>query len=118
MVNFGLPDVEDVYAVNKTLAERVRADLGMEEDKYATCKSISAEYIYHQGLNNTWEYLSYVEQFGLSHLVLELARLCPDARMQNLLMPGHNANLRSKHLQKDAGSLKGVTFRKRKSEKM
>lgn len=100
--NQSLPNVEDVQTANKTLVERIRAGLGMDEDKYAAFRAISAEY--RQGLINTWEYLSYVEQFGLSHLVLELASLCPDARKQKELTDAYKANLRSQSLQKDSGS--------------
>ncbi|MCD7457311.1 hypothetical protein HAX54_034838 [Datura stramonium] len=42
--------------------------------------------------NRCWgPYLAYVEQFGLSHLVLELARLCPDAEAKALIGT-YNAN--------------------------
>lgn len=106
MSNQSLPDVDDVHTANKNLVERIRAGLGTDEDKYAAFKSISSEY--RQGLINTWEYLSYVEQFGLSHLVPELARLCPDAQKQKELTDAYNANLRNNIiLQKDAGNSSG-----------
>ncbi|XP_042454654.1 E3 ubiquitin-protein ligase hel2-like [Zingiber officinale] len=91
----------DVYAVNKSMVEQIRASLGMDEDKYSAFKSISLEY--RQDLINTLEYLSYVEQFGLSHLVLELAHLCPDAQKQKELIDAYNLNLRNKTLRENAG---------------
>ncbi|XP_072978448.1 uncharacterized protein [Typha angustifolia] len=99
------PNVEDVRTANKSLVERIRAALGMDEDRYTTFKSISAEY--RQGQINTWEYLSYVEQFGLSHLILELARLLPDVNRQKELTDAYHANLRFKDLQQNAGSSPG-----------
>ena len=48
--------------------------------------------------------LSYVEQFGLSHLVLELARLCPDAQKQKELIDAFHANFRGKNLQENGRS--------------
>ncbi|CAL9108556.1 unnamed protein product [Musa textilis] len=95
----------DVYTANKSLVERIRAALGMDDDMYGTFKNISSEY--RQGQINTWEYLSYVEQFGLSHLVLELARLCPDAQKQKELIDAYNANLQNKSLQENGGSSRG-----------
>ncbi|KAI0493372.1 hypothetical protein KFK09_023488 [Dendrobium nobile] len=85
-----LPHV-NVHRANKSLVESIRAGLGMDENKYAAFRSISAEY--RQSLINSWEYLSYVEQFGLSHLVLELAQLCPDPHKQKELVDAYNANL-------------------------
>eukprot|EP00262_Sarcandra_glabra_P000540 TRINITY_DN10618_c1_g2_i1.p1 TRINITY_DN10618_c1_g2~~TRINITY_DN10618_c1_g2_i1.p1 ORF type:complete len:655 (+),score=122.48 TRINITY_DN10618_c1_g2_i1:217-1965(+) len=85
------PIMEDVQTANKSLVERIRAGLGHSEDKYAAFKDISAEF--RQGQINTWEYLAYVQQFGLSHLVLELARLCPDAQKQRELIDAYNASL-------------------------
>ncbi|XP_074577261.1 uncharacterized protein LOC141833673 [Curcuma longa] len=92
----------DVYAANKSMVEQIQASLGMDEDKYSAFKSISLEY--RQGLINTLEYLSYVEQFGLSHLVLELARLCPDPRKQKELIDAYNLSLGNKTLQENAGT--------------
>ncbi|MQL85497.1 hypothetical protein Taro_018004, partial [Colocasia esculenta] len=84
---------EDVRTANKTLVDRIRSGLGMDEDKFSAFKNISAEY--RQGLIDTFEYLSYVEQFGLIHLVPELARLCPDPQKQKELIDTYNATLQS-----------------------
>ncbi|KAG9147013.1 hypothetical protein Leryth_005261 [Lithospermum erythrorhizon] len=58
-----MPKVEDVHTANKSLVERIQT------------------------------YLVYVEQFGLSHLVTELARLCPDPGKQTELVETYKANL-------------------------
>ncbi|KAF8387697.1 hypothetical protein HHK36_026351 [Tetracentron sinense] len=109
--------VEDVRTANKSLVERIRAALEFDEDKFAAFKEISAEY--RQGLISTVEYLSYVHQFGLSHLVVELARLCPDAQKQKELIETYNASVltdgpqqigwgnSSAHLKVSSGSKKG-----------
>ncbi|PPR93398.1 hypothetical protein GOBAR_AA27282 [Gossypium barbadense] len=45
-------------------------------------------------LISTGRYFDYVQQYGLSHLVLELARLFPDAQKQKELIETYNAGLR------------------------
>ncbi|XAR52740.1 hypothetical protein NMG60_11020962 [Bertholletia excelsa] len=75
---------DDVYTSNKSLGERVCADLKFDKDKYAAFREISSEY-YH-GLIEPGEYLGYIYQFGLLHLVHELAKICPDARKQKELV--------------------------------
>ncbi|KAF3632751.1 hypothetical protein FXO38_26007, partial [Capsicum annuum] len=84
-------NVEDVQTANKSLVERMRIALEFDQDKFTAFKDISAEY--RQGLMDAETYLAYAEQFGLSHLVLELARLCPDAERQKALIDTYNANL-------------------------
>ncbi|KAG9459919.1 hypothetical protein H6P81_004427 [Aristolochia fimbriata] len=83
--------VDDIHSANKSLVERIRASLGMDESKYTAFKEMSAEF--RRGDIGTFEYLAYVEQFGLSHLVLELARLCPDPQKQRELIETYNANV-------------------------
>ncbi|XP_074575707.1 uncharacterized protein LOC141832123 isoform X2 [Curcuma longa] len=97
--------VSDIHTANKSLVEQIQASLGMDEDKYSAFKSISLEY--RQGVINTSEYLSYAEQFGLSHLVPELARLCPIAQKQKELIDAYNVNLRNKGLQEKASNMGG-----------
>ena len=79
---------DNIRVANKTLVERIRTDLGMDEDKFSAFKHISSEY--REGLTDAWEYLSYVEQFGLLHLVPELARLCPDPQKQRELLASYS----------------------------
>ncbi|CAM8894382.1 unnamed protein product [Rhodiola kirilowii] len=99
-----LPKVEDVSAANKALVEKMRAALAYDEEKYGAFKEISASY--RQGSIGTEKYLEYVEDFGLSHLVLDLARLCPDAQKQRELLDIHNANMRGHGKQLNSGSRK------------
>ncbi|KAK1319591.1 hypothetical protein QJS10_CPB04g01071 [Acorus calamus] len=87
---------EDVQTANKTLVERMRQALGMDEDKFSAFKDISGEY--RRGEINTLEYLAYVEQFGLSHLTIELARLCPDTQKQEELIQAYQTNMQRNNL--------------------
>lgn len=84
---------EDVQTANKSLVERMRAALDYDENKYSAFREISQEY--RQGLIGTWEYLQYVKQFDLTHLVIDLARLCPDIRKQKELIEAYNATCQS-----------------------
>lgn len=88
-----LLEVKDVQTANKSLVEQMRSALEFDEDKYTAFKEISGQY--RQGLIGTVEYLAYVQQFGLIHLVLDLARLCPDPQKQKELIDTYNANMRS-----------------------
>uniref|UniRef100_A0A5B7A5F5 RING-type E3 ubiquitin transferase n=1 Tax=Davidia involucrata TaxID=16924 RepID=A0A5B7A5F5_DAVIN len=115
-----LPKVEDVNTANKSLVERIRAGLEFDEDKYAAFKEISTEY--RKDLIDTGEYFAYVYQFGLSHLVLELARLCPDAQKQKELLEAYNICLRSNSPYENgsgsnSGQLKGKKGSKKGKEK-
>ncbi|OMO86222.1 hypothetical protein CCACVL1_09714 [Corchorus capsularis] len=110
------PKVEDIQSANKALVEKIRASLEFDKDKYSAFKGITAEY--RQGFINTKEYLAYVHQFGLSHLVLEIAKLCPNAQKQRELVETYNFNMSS------SGSLKnglsneaGQSKSKKKSKK-
>ncbi|PKA54712.1 hypothetical protein AXF42_Ash000547 [Apostasia shenzhenica] len=97
-----LPNVDEVYSANKTLVESIRSSLGMDEEKYGAFRTISAEF--RNDEINTWEYLAYVEQFGLLHLVPDLARLCPDPQKQKELVEAYDANMQGKDRQKGCGN--------------
>jgi hypothetical protein len=86
-------NVEEFQTANKSLVEKIRAVLENDEDRYTLFKDISGQY--RQGSIDTGEYLDYVQQFGLSRLIPELARLCPDAQKQKELVETYNASLRS-----------------------
>lgn len=88
-----VPKVEDVHTANKSLVERIRYAVEFDEDKYTAFKEISGEY--RQGVIDAETYLAYVDQFGLLHLVLELARLCPDPEKQRALIASYNTVMRS-----------------------
>ncbi|KAH9622277.1 hypothetical protein KSS87_001377 [Heliosperma pusillum] len=89
----GKNKTEDVHTANKTVVERMRAALEYDEGKYNAFKGISQEY--RQGSVDTWEYLEYVKQFDLTHLVPDLARLLPDIRKQKELLEAYNATVQS-----------------------
>jgi E3 ubiquitin-protein ligase ZNF598 len=111
-----LPAAEDIRAANRSLVERMRAALGMDEDRYSAFKEIAGEY--RQGIIDTLEYLSYVEQFGLSQLVPEMARLLPDPRKQRELLDAYYANMRFRSLKKNGvgGSSSKEVNRKKKGK--
>lgn len=88
-----LVKVKDAHAANKYLVEKIRSGLQFDDDRYAVFKVISGEY--RQGLIETGEYVAYVHQFGLSHLIPELARLCPDAKKQEELLEACNTSMGS-----------------------
>jgi len=83
--------VEYVQSSNKALVEKIHAAFEFNEEKFSAFKLISTEYL--RDLIDTAEYLACVHQFGLSHLVLELARLCPSAEKQRELVETHNYNV-------------------------
>lgn len=102
-----VPDA--VKNANSSLVGRIRECLGNDEERYSLFKSISAEY--RQGDIGTLEYLSYVEQFGLSSLVPELARLLPDPQKQKELTEAYYANLRLKNLRESSANGSGNSGR-------
>lgn len=104
---------QDVQSANKSLVEKIRSGLGMDEDKYTVFKQISGEY--RQGQIDTWEYLAYVQQFHLIHLVPELACLCPDPQKQRELMDTYAANFLNGSLLDDSEELDSSRKKKGKS---
>ncbi|AQL09127.1 Putative RING zinc finger domain superfamily protein [Zea mays] len=100
------PAAEDIHAA------KMRYALGMNEDMYSAFKEIAGEY--RRGTIDAFEYLSYVEQFGLSHLVPEMARLLPDSRKQRELADAHYTNTRLKNLQENGNNRKGGFFLSKK----
>ncbi|XP_031497204.1 E3 ubiquitin-protein ligase HEL2 [Nymphaea colorata] len=96
-----LLEVEDIQAANRSLVEKIRAGLDFNVEKYASFREISAQY--RQGQIDTKSYLTHVQQFGLSHLVLELARLCPDPHKQRELLDVYNASLKNNGMPQEAG---------------
>ncbi|KAI3841205.1 hypothetical protein MKX03_004909 [Papaver bracteatum] len=109
-----LEKVEDLQMANKTLVERIRSALDNDEEKYSAFKEMSGEF--RQGVINTCEYLSYVQQFGLTHLVLELARLCPDTRKQRELIENYNAIVLQSRASSNNSSNKGKGKKKLEEE--
>lgn len=83
-----LGKVEDVQTANKSLVEKMRIALGFDEEKFTAFKDISGEY--RKGSMDAETYLDCVEQFGLSHLVVDLARLLPNAHKQKELIEAYD----------------------------
>ncbi|KAL5700681.1 RING-type E3 ubiquitin transferase [Ranunculus cassubicifolius] len=96
--------VEDVQTANKSLVERIRSALDFDESKYLAFRDLSAEY--RKGEIGPGEYLSYVQQFGLTHLVFELARLCPDPQKQRDLLETYNISARANNARENGISVK------------
>lgn len=84
--------VSDVQSANKSLVEKIRASLGQDEELFMAFKDTSGKY--RHGSIDARTYLEYVKGYGLSHLVLDMARLCPDPKRQKELIDTHNACLR------------------------
>nr|XP_043635336.1 E3 ubiquitin-protein ligase HEL2-like [Erigeron canadensis] len=97
--------VQEVYAANKSMVEKIREGLNHDQDKYADFKQVSAEY--RQGVINAETYLVYVDQFGLSDLVPDLARLLPDPGKEKELMAVYNANQAVSGLNRNVNGPKG-----------
>nr|XP_004295579.2 PREDICTED: E3 ubiquitin-protein ligase hel2-like [Fragaria vesca subsp. vesca] len=86
-------EVGDFQAANRSLVENIRAAVDFDEVTYDAFKDISTHY--SQGLVDVKVYFDLVIQFGLLHLVLDLARLCPNAQKQRELINAYNASMRS-----------------------
>ncbi|KAI4989571.1 hypothetical protein ZWY2020_036888 [Hordeum vulgare] len=104
------PVGEDVRQANNSLVERMRAALGMDDDKFSAFKEIACEY--RHGVIGTSEYLSYVEQFGIAHLVPEMARLLPDPLKRKELADAYYTNTRFKSLRGN-GSCETTTLKEK-----
>ncbi|XP_050386881.1 uncharacterized protein LOC126803161 isoform X2 [Argentina anserina] len=107
--------VEDVQTANKSLVEKIRAAVDFDEDKYTLFKDISGQY--RQGLVDTEVYLDFIRQYGLLHLVLDLARLCPDAQKQRELIDAYNKSMRSSGAQENGWSQGSVRLKESKKGK-
>lgn len=82
---------DDIRAANKSLVGRISASLEFDKDKYAAFKLISQEF--REGEIDAGEYFGYIHQFGLAHLISDLARLCPDQQKQKELMKIYKSSL-------------------------
>ncbi|GAB4841816.1 hypothetical protein Ancab_022551 [Ancistrocladus abbreviatus] len=107
--------LEDIQTANKSLVENIRAALDHDPDKYAAFKDLSQEY--RQGSIDTLSYLHYVKQFGLSHLVLEMAKLLPDAQKQKELVEMYNATSKKFRSQETTWANVGSHFKQSGSAK-
>eukprot|EP00250_Pteridium_aquilinum_P013593 c21444_g1_i1 orf=354-2828(+) len=76
--------VEEVKAANKALRESIHSVLQGDDNRYNEFKLISAQF--RSGEMDANVYLHHVKDFGLLHIVPELARLCPDAKKKEDLL--------------------------------
>ncbi|KAL2624113.1 hypothetical protein R1flu_008358 [Riccia fluitans] len=81
----------DLRAANKALVERIRAGLKGSEQQYADFRDVSARF--RKGEMISREYYDHISRLGLSFLVPELARLCPDPQKGKELMEAHTGGL-------------------------
>ncbi|KAJ6995781.1 hypothetical protein NC653_012599 [Populus alba x Populus x berolinensis] len=107
--------VEYVQYSNKALVEKIRAALEFNEEKFSAFKLISTEYL--RDIIDTEEYLAYVHQFGLSHLVFELARLSPSVEKQRELVEIHNYTVGKNGSVKNGLSIDNGRSKSKKSSK-
>ncbi|GBG69323.1 hypothetical protein CBR_g4019 [Chara braunii] len=85
----GLRYMEDIRSANKALVERIRAGLNDNQEQFADFKGCSARY--KRGEISSQVYYEHICRLGLSHLVAELARLCPDVKKRQELLAAHEA---------------------------
>ncbi|CAM6122725.1 unnamed protein product [Calypogeia fissa] len=81
--------IEDIRAGNKALVQRIRAGLDSNEQQFADFKCVSS--LYRTGEMSSKDYHGHIVRLGLSNVVSELARLCPDPRKGKELMDLHDA---------------------------
>ncbi|KAD6120267.1 hypothetical protein R6Q59_026287 [Mikania micrantha] len=105
--------MDEVYAANKTMVDKIRAGLDNDQEKYARFKDVSAQY--RQGVIDTETYLVYVYQCGLSHLVLDLARLLPDPHKEKELIAVYTVNQTMSGLKTDNCKSKGKSVANNKN---
>ncbi|CAF2093261.1 unnamed protein product, partial [Brassica napus] len=100
----GSPPASAVKSDNKSLVDKIRSSLGHDEELFKAFKDTSGKY--RHGSIDARTYLEYVKGYGLSHLVLDMARLCPDPKRQKELIDTHNACLKSSSQAKESCGLK------------
>jgi hypothetical protein len=83
--------MEELRAANKALIESVKTGLRGNEQAFADFKDVSARY--NRGEMNTLDYYRRIIRLGLSSVVPELGRLCPDPVKGKELIDAHAAQL-------------------------
>ncbi|KAG6555431.1 hypothetical protein Mapa_002659 [Marchantia paleacea] len=81
----------DLRAANKALIERIRTGLKGSEQQYGDFKDVSSRF--RKGEMGSKEYYVHIARLGLSFIVPELARLCPDPQKGKELMEAHTATI-------------------------
>ncbi|KAG0563177.1 hypothetical protein M758_8G009100 [Ceratodon purpureus] len=83
--------MEELRAANKALIESVKTGLRGNEQAFADFKDVSARY--NRGEMITLDYYKHIIRLGLSSVVPELSRLCPDPVKGKELVDAHAAQL-------------------------
>ena len=83
--------MEELRAANKALIESVKTGLRGNEQAFADFKDVSARY--NRGEMITLDYYRHIIRLGLSGVVSELGRLCPDPVKGKELIDVHAAQL-------------------------
>eukprot|EP00252_Welwitschia_mirabilis_P012374 TRINITY_DN27403_c0_g1_i1.p1 TRINITY_DN27403_c0_g1~~TRINITY_DN27403_c0_g1_i1.p1 ORF type:complete len:895 (+),score=164.66 TRINITY_DN27403_c0_g1_i1:192-2876(+) len=78
---------EEMRAANRTLIENIKLSLGGDDTKFTAFRSLSLQFC--KGDVKPERYYRHILSMGLSHLVTELARLCPDKIKQKELLDVH-----------------------------
>eukprot|EP00249_Psilotum_nudum_P023768 c28978_g1_i1 orf=796-3444(-) len=89
--------VDEIRTANKALIECIRTGLKGDEQQFNAFKEISSQF--RKGEMDATVYHKYILDFGLSHLIPELGRLCPDPTKQKDLLDAHHKGIRGKQIQ-------------------
>lgn len=79
--------MDELRAANKALVEKIRQGLDGNEEQFAAFKEISGRF--RRGELTSVSYYFEIARLGLSYVVPELARLCPDPRKKQELLDAH-----------------------------
>ncbi|XP_057871285.2 uncharacterized protein LOC131077755 [Cryptomeria japonica] len=88
-----LLSAEETRASNRALIGSIRSGLGGDKKQFEVFKDLSAQF--RNGTISAKKYHTHISQLGLSHLVLELARLCPDKDKQRELLEANNVVMKN-----------------------
>ncbi|CAK9213683.1 unnamed protein product, partial [Sphagnum troendelagicum] len=84
-------NMEEIRAANKALIKRIHTGLKGDEKQFADFKYVSDRF--QKGAMSVREYNGHITRLGLSYIVPELARLCPDPLKQKELLEVHRATV-------------------------
>ncbi|XP_024531658.1 E3 ubiquitin-protein ligase ZNF598 isoform X2 [Selaginella moellendorffii] len=76
--------MDEIRAATKVLIEEIRSHLKGNEDEFAKFKEVHSQF--RSGELSAKSYYDQVAKLGLSNILPELARLCPDRRKQEELL--------------------------------
>ncbi|KAJ7521145.1 hypothetical protein O6H91_19G040000 [Diphasiastrum complanatum] len=85
--------MDEIKAANKALVDQIRAGLKGDEQLFADFKSVSSRF--RKGEMGSDEFHEHIVRLGLTYIVPELARLCPDPQKQDELLKVHRSRMMS-----------------------